>query len=544
MLQQNPFSKITLIVFSFLLFGTVTAQDSLFLAKIGDNQGSESTESIIQNSKGNLIIAGSSDAFGGGDADAMLIEADLSGNVLWAKTYGGTSDDYIIDVKQTSDGGYIGVGITESFGAQSQDYWVVKTDSAGAVQWEKRYGGSGDDQAWSVSVDGNNYFVCGGSDSYGVGGTDLWALKLDATGDVLWQNAYGSGGEDANPGPFGEYVGRGVVNQNGRYAISGLSDSVGHGGTDIWLAQLDANSGSILWQFAYGDIDDEGAWSFSTSNSGYFLTGAYTVPSPYETDVWALEVDTTGSIAWQKTYGLAGDWDESLFTAPTSDGGVVMGAWYESGPDWVATMLKTDASGNLEWATEYDLNDYDWTNSVAELDDGTFALAGISTDTTNWDDDMLIARTDSMGSVSNCANISNMTLIENTTTTSRMSITMTRTATMDSGATVSSTVQSVTPNVNKICTEGMITSNEPVLTSIDQISVFPNPTSGSITFEVSQAQKFQLEILDATGKLMNRYHGGSNKLQIDVDSFASGLYFYRMEAIGMKNVYTGKFIVN
>ena len=178
------FGIIFLIITKSFLYG----QNTLFFSIYGSSKGDEEMESLIQTSDSGLLVVGTSDSYSSNnDLDLMLLKTDINGNVLWSKTYGGTSDDMAVDVKETADNGFIVAGWTQSFGAAGYDFWILKTDVNGNPQWQKRIGGSSEDQAWSVAVDNDAYFVVGGTNSYGAGLTDLWAIKLDTTGNILWQ---------------------------------------------------------------------------------------------------------------------------------------------------------------------------------------------------------------------------------------------------------------------------------------------------------------------------------------------------------------------
>jgi hypothetical protein len=115
----------------------------------------------------------------------------------WAATYGGLNRDYPSSAQQTADGGYIVAGYTWSFGAGDSAVWVMKLDSAGAVTWQKTYGGVNDDSAHSIhQTQDEGYIVAGSTSSFGAGSGDVWVIKLDSTGTVTWQKTYGGEGND------------------------------------------------------------------------------------------------------------------------------------------------------------------------------------------------------------------------------------------------------------------------------------------------------------------------------------------------------------
>ncbi len=135
-------------------------------------------------------MAGYTESFGAGDSDAWVIKLDANGNVQWQKTYGGKGDDYAYSIQQTSDGGYIVAGKTLSFGTGDSDAWVIKLDAKGNVQWQKTYGGEYDDFVHSIQqTSDGGYIVAGYTLSFGAG-NDAWVIKLDAKGNVQWHKTY------------------------------------------------------------------------------------------------------------------------------------------------------------------------------------------------------------------------------------------------------------------------------------------------------------------------------------------------------------------
>ena len=342
-------------------------------------QGSEEMEGLWVTADGGLIVTGSTDSFADENGDAWVLRLDGAGNVLWQRAYGGTGDESLLDVRQTPDGGFVAVGYTESFGAGAQDVWVVRLTAAGDIAWQKTYGGPQVEQAWSVDLtpDGG-YLVAGGTTSFGAGGADYWVLKLDAAGNVLWAKTYGGPGEDGGGGDYNELVVKALVDHDGNYVAVSTSTSFGVGETSIWVLKL-APDGRILWQKAYSGQYEESVWWFGVlSNGDYLIPGNSVSFSPdLSGDTWALRLDPDGNIVWQRLYAIPQVWDEALTVAVTADGGALLGGYLEEANDWDWFLLRLDADGRLLWQQRFE-HGWDWPNAIRPLDDGGFAVAGVS----------------------------------------------------------------------------------------------------------------------------------------------------------------------
>ncbi len=247
--------------------------------------------SIQQTTDGGYIVAGTTNSFGG-YYDVWVLKLDETGNVSWQKTYGGTTDgDYASSIQQTTDGGYIVTGRTFSFGPGISAFWILKLDSVGNVLWQKTYGGNGRDEASSIrqTTDGG-YVVTGYTESFGAGRENFWVLKLDETGNVSWQKTYGGNGRD----------GATSIQQttDGGYVVLGYTYSFGAGYEDLLVLKLD-ETGNVSWQKTYGG----GSTAEYPSSIQLTTDGGYVVVTPRSKDYLILKIDSFGNIQWQKTYG-------------------------------------------------------------------------------------------------------------------------------------------------------------------------------------------------------------------------------------------------
>jgi uncharacterized delta-60 repeat protein len=307
--------------------------------------------SIQQTSDGGYIVAGHTTSFGAGDSDSWVLKLNSSGTVAWQKRYAGANEDWAVSIQQTSDEGYIVAGITDSFGAGSGDFWVLKLradgtlidDGTGTAAWQKRYGGANGDGAWSIQQTGDGgYIVAGTTSSFGAVGLDFWVLKLNSDGTVAWQKRYGGGNDDR------------VLSiqqiSDGGYIVAGYTSSFGAGLTDFWVLKLNSD-GTVDWQNAYGGAADDYASSVQqTSDDGYIVAGVTYSFGAGSGDFWVLKLNSSGTVAWQKTYGGVSK-EEATSIQETRDGRyIVAGYTYSFGAGgydfWV---LRLDSDGTVSF---------------------------------------------------------------------------------------------------------------------------------------------------------------------------------------------------
>ncbi|WXG45852.1 MAG: hypothetical protein WED05_04105 [Candidatus Atabeyarchaeum deiterrae] len=331
--------------------------------------GYDEAQSVQQTSDGGYIVAGYTHSFGAGGYDFWLVKTDGSGNQQWNKTYGGTNDDIAYSVQQTSDGGYIVAGYTSSFGAGLSDFWLVKTDGSGNQQWNKTYGGAGYDEAQSVQqTSDGGYLVAGSTDSFGAS-FDILLVKTDGSGNQQWNKTYGGAGYDEAQSV--------QQTSDGGYVVAGDTTSFGAGGYDFWLVKTDG-SGNQQWNKTYGGAGYDEAQSVQqTPDGGYIVAGYTSSFGAGSLDFWLVKTDGSGNQQWNKTYGGAG-YDAASSVRQTRDGGYIVAGGTDSfgagGYDF--WLVKTDGSGNQQWNKTYGGAGYDEAQSVQQTPDGGYIVAG------------------------------------------------------------------------------------------------------------------------------------------------------------------------
>ena len=343
----------------------------------------DTATSVDLTSDGGFIVAGLTASFGvsygagGSGFDLWLLRLDGNGNVVWQKTYGGVSSEGASDpsVRTMSDGGFVVAGSTLSFGAGSYDFWLLRLEANGNIAWQRTYGGLGSDDGRSVQpTSDGGFIVAGATQSFGADAVgDVWVIRLDANGNVVWQRTYG--------GSAGDGAHAVQPTSDGGFIVFGNTESFGAGLTDVLVLKLDGN-GNVLWQKTYGGVNKDRVWSGQsgqiTSDGGFIVAGStnYLVGTGGE-DMWLLRLEGNGNVVWQKTYGVQGD-DRAFSAQVTSDGGLIVGG---SG----GRVLRLDANGSLsascslgQASTAVSMNSALVTNDTSALAFATFSAATVT----------------------------------------------------------------------------------------------------------------------------------------------------------------------
>ncbi len=351
--------------------------------------------SVQQTVDGGYIVAGYTKSTDGdvernhGMYDFWVLKLDNSGNVEWKKTFGGSNVDMVYSIQQTRDGGYIAAGYTSSKDGDIKenhgfdDFWIVKLNEDGDIEWEKTYGGSNTDIAYSIKqTSDDGYIVVGETYSY-EGKKDIWALKLDENGSVEWQQLYGSSYNNNTLAPVDDIPYSVQQTSDGGYIIVGESESE-DGYADIFVMKLDKD-GIDEWQKFYEGPYDDRAYSVQqTSDGGYIVVGE-TVSTEYgDTDLFVMKLDEDGNKEWQKVYGGSDD-DTAHYVQEVDSGYIIAGeTWSEDngienhggGDFW---LLKLDRDGNIIWQKTYGGSLSEVAYSVQQTSDGGYIMVGYST---------------------------------------------------------------------------------------------------------------------------------------------------------------------
>jgi len=403
---------------SFLLIFTSFLSLNAQWATVYGGSGNDKAYSVKQTSDGGYIVVGETSSFGDEDGDIWVLKLSSIGAIEWQRAYGGSDYDYAMSIKQTSDGGYIVGGSSFSFGAGDKDFWILKLSSAGDIEWQRRYGGNEWDHVHSIQqTSDQGYIFAGSTGSFGAGSIDFWILKLSSAGDIEWQKTYGGSADDKA---------RSIKQTiDGGYIVSGHTRSFGleeddWGGSsddDIWILKL-FQDGEIEWQKTYGGSGDDIAQSIQiTMDEGYIVAGwTNSFGAAYGDDFWVLKLSSEGDIEWHKIYDGGNDSDKAYAIQQTDDGGYVVVGWTNSFSTeynddfWV---LRLSSEGEIEWQKTYGGNySPDYARSIQQTNDGGYVIAG---ETRSWgfrEEDVWILKLNSNGDMGPlCAFIKNSNAI-------------------------------------------------------------------------------------------------------------------------------------
>jgi hypothetical protein len=339
----------------------------------------------VQADDDNYIVLGSTFSFGAGDFDIYLLKLNSVGDTIWTTTYGGDSTEYGYDIQKTLDGGYILVGSTRSFGNGKRDVYLLKTDSLGQVIWSRTYGGVEDDEGCSVRTTGGGYIICGTTSSRGAGYSDLYLIRTDAEGDTLWTKTFGGGG-----GESGSAVREAA---GGGYIAVGSTGSFGEGYSSIYLIRVDP-SGDSLWAVTLGGSKaDFGCNVEAAHDGGFIIVGSTASYGVGYSDVYLIKTDISGLSLWEKTYGGIKD-DRGYSVYPSHDGGYIITGTTESfaGQSIDIYTIKTDLFGNQIWSRNYGGAKSDFGRMIFQDQGRDYMVVGYSYSNSTGGSDMYVAK--------------------------------------------------------------------------------------------------------------------------------------------------------
>lgn len=365
--------------------------------RVYGGSNSDVARSIQETSVGGYIVAGYTSSFGVGNNDIWILKLEDDGQISWQKTFGGNGVDQAYAVQETSDGGYVITGYTNSFGAGSNDIWVLKLGNDGTIHWGKTYGGSDSDVAYDIQqTSDGEYIVAGCTRSFGDGDTDILVLKLDSSGNIIWQKTNGGTRTDDEAWSVRETF-------DGGFVVAGNTYSCGLGLRDILVLKLDS-LGDLVWEKGYGGSKYDHAKSIEpTPDGGYIISGHSSDFVTGGGNIRILKLDIDGNLSWYKTFG-GSHLDRSSSIHQTTDGGyIVAGTTLSFGAgseDMWLTKLST--SGNVQWQKPFGGTGKEIAYSIQQTSDGGYIATGRTDSFNEGGVDILVLKVDSGGDIYGC----------------------------------------------------------------------------------------------------------------------------------------------
>ncbi len=399
-----------------------TEREITSINTFGGNQN-DSAQSVVSTTDGGYAVLGYTQSNNGTITDKTdtsfdywVVKFNAQNNIEWQKTYGGTGDDRGQSIIQTTDGGYILIGTSNStdndvsINNGSQDFWIVKLDAQGNIIWEKSLGFSGNDNGISIiQTSDQGYLATGILDitaSRGQGDTgrttarhaggEYWAVKLDTSGDLQWSKFFGGSFTDTPEG---------VVELNdGSFIIAGRSDSndidisSNKGSYDFWVIKI-SSTGNLIWEKSFGGQEIDASRAIAKTNDGNFVIAGDTQSNNDDVtnangaaDLWLIKISTDGNIIWEKTIGGT-SFDVARDVKTTQDNGFILTGSSRSNDRDVsenkgqndAWVVKVDNNGNLIWEISVGGSNIDFAYGVTELNDASIIAVG---DTSSNDGDI------------------------------------------------------------------------------------------------------------------------------------------------------------
>lgn len=338
--------------------------------------GTDVAHSAIETSDGGFIIVGSTDSEGSGKLDGYVLKIDSKGNKDWEMTYGGRKDDEFFAIAETK-GNYAICGYSDSKGSGGKDFWLLVIDQEGQKIWEYFYGYDKDEEAYDIisTYDGNLVMV-GYTKSKGGGARDFYIIKVDPNsigknqGKEIWSRNIGGSGTDLAT----------RVKQNPEDSmlyVIGHTSSYGSGGMDLYFTQLTPDRGSPKQKKYIGKDNFEHGNDFCfTENHGYLLVGGTMSDSKGYFDAWLYKIETEFYKEWEETYG--GEKDEEIMSVFNVGDTYVLGGFTESIGEGKADawFMVTDKTGKMIQELTFGEDGNDKIHRMIKSSDGGYLMIG------------------------------------------------------------------------------------------------------------------------------------------------------------------------
>ncbi|MFN0013739.1 MAG: T9SS type A sorting domain-containing protein [Saprospiraceae bacterium] len=491
---------VTILLFAFSL-SQLNAQIPTFIKHHGTTGDDEArfVEVLPDNS---FIVAGSSTEGGLGGKDAMLVKFRADGTVEWSRSHGGLGDEFFMHILACSDGNYIAVGETNSFGAGNVDIYVVKFDPKGDVIWVRTCGGAGPEWSCGGACEvSDGYIITGSTQSFGSGFWDAFVEKLDLNGSSIWTKGWGTNGADVSGEP--------LPGSNGDIWVSGGYFA---GNQEALLFRL-SSSGAYQSGRRLGGFGHEGGEFLARGGAGLSVSGStwsYSNNTQYQP--WIISFNASGNFVWGKRYVFpSGNHNMNAENCP--DGGFVFTPLNINEDAAEAYLVRTDVNGNIIWAKSHLISGRMY--HAKPCPDGGFVAVGYSTGNGY---DMYIVKTNAEGNLSGCRAI-DVPVIAQTISPGIPLVSPVATAGPSAGAPAAQD-QQVGLTETIICDFVSSVSEGRSLV----LSLVPNPTSGAFRFLSNEQILLDIQIFDSTGRLCFTGKTQTNQDVVPPNRLPAGMY--------------------
>jgi len=475
-------------------FSIAQAPNIEWLKTFGGSSG-DLGYSVRVTSDGGYIVSGTTYSNDGdvsqqnGNGDFWIVKLNAIGNIEWERSIGTIDNDYSYGIEQTSDGGYIAVGLTGNALGGNTYFYVVKLFPNGDIQWENTFGGSQMDVATSVKqASDGGYIVTGFSESSdgdissSNGWLDFWVIKISSTGDLIWEKTFGGTGIDQSTDI--------QLTSDGGFIVVGTTTSnngdvsSNNGDYDFWIIKI-SNIGDLIWEKTYGGTGEDVARSVKQTNDGSFIVAGFTKSSDGdvsnligEEDFWVIKLSENGNLIWEKTFGGTQS-DTAWYVQLSSDNNIiVVGSTYSDDGDvsinqggedvWV---IKISQNGDLHWEKTIGGSGDEAGRSIQETNDGGIIISGYT--------------------FSNDGDI-----------------------TINQGEYDSLVIKLGSDNLYK-----------PNFNNQQSVDLYPNPVENFLNIDVKNYNPNQeIKIIDVLGNTLNSQVLMDSKNKIDISSLSNGVY--------------------
>jgi hypothetical protein len=453
-----------------------------------------------------------------------------SSQTYFQKVYSAPYDQEGQDVLPTPDGGYMIAGYTGNSNQSDCDVYIIKADAFGNLVWTKTYGGARPDFPYHMlaTADGN-YFLIGYSRSYSSGDSDILLMKIDQSGNQMWMKTYGGNGNDE---------GRDIIaTADGNYLIVGSSNSPSLADQNANLIKIDP-AGNVIWSQLYGgSSDDFGNSVKQCSDGGFIMLGqTYGVGNG---DAYLVRTDASGVTTWTKTFGGA-QADEGIYINVNSDNSFIFIIRDSSnaGQDIDTRLTKTDPSGNQIWSKVYGGTKKDTPKMIQPTSDGGYIIAAISRSFGWINPDMWILKCNNGGDTTwtrhyGGVNNEHCYVVREQPDGSYIAIGKTASYGPD-----------LDPMFLKLNSSGTLAVGINELDAIaNNIRLYPNPTNGNLKVELKDFKATRITVTNTLGQnIYQKEFKGEETVDIDLDDKRAGLYLLKCES--GSNYITKNFIIN